>query len=144
MEFLPLRPRPFLLDERVPNRFLGIRDFPYLRLGILDYKAKSGRDSGLKVCAGDEIPKIPLGIMGLHEILSRDYGTEDPYWGLSEERARRNGCFHRLPEIVRNSKHHESVVWNQKPSLSRITLHNCEKEKSFCAFLQFTNYFFVA
>ena len=39
-----------------------------MRFGIWDYKAKSGRDSGLKLCAGDEIPKIPLGIMGLHEI----------------------------------------------------------------------------
>ena len=43
----------YLLDHwynRVLNRFLGIRDFPYLRLGIGDYKAKSGQDSGLKVC----------------------------------------------------------------------------------------------
>ena len=43
----------YLLDhwyKRVLNRFLGIRDFPYLRLRIRDYKAKSGQDSGLKVC----------------------------------------------------------------------------------------------
>ena len=43
----------YLLDhwyKRVPNRFLGFRDFPYLRLGIRDYKAKSGQDSELKVC----------------------------------------------------------------------------------------------
>ena len=26
-----------------------MRDFPYLGLGIRDFKAKSGRDSGLKV-----------------------------------------------------------------------------------------------
>ena len=35
-----------------PKRFLGIRDFPYLTLGIRDFKAKSGRDSGLTVCPG--------------------------------------------------------------------------------------------
>ena len=26
------------------------------------------------------MPKITLGIKGLHEILSRDYGIEEPYW----------------------------------------------------------------
>ena len=68
---------------RVPNSFLGIRDFPYLRLGIRDNKAKSGQDSGLKACAGVGKPKITLGITGLHEILGRDYGIEEPYWGPS-------------------------------------------------------------
>ena len=34
---------------RVFNRFFGIRYFPYLNLGIRDFKAKSGGDSGLKV-----------------------------------------------------------------------------------------------
>ena len=41
-----------LAKKRVPKRFLGIRDFPYLTLGIRDFKAKSSRDSGLTVCAG--------------------------------------------------------------------------------------------
>ena len=27
--------------------------------------------------------KITLGITGLHEILGRDYGIEEPYWGAS-------------------------------------------------------------
>ena len=27
------------------------------------------------------MPKITLGITGLHEILGRDYGIEEPYWG---------------------------------------------------------------
>ena len=41
---------------RVSNRFLGICDeFPYLKEA---FKARSGRESGLKVCAGDEMPKI--------------------------------------------------------------------------------------
>ena len=35
---------------RVLHRFFGTRDFPYLKLGIRDFKAKSGRVSGLKVC----------------------------------------------------------------------------------------------
>ena len=57
------------------------RDFPYLKLGIRDFKAKSGRVLGLKVCLGGGMPKIILQITGLHEILGRDYGTEKPYWG---------------------------------------------------------------
>ena len=67
----------------VTNRIFGIRDFPYLKLGIRDLKAKSGRDSGLKVYARGGMPKITLGITGLHEILGRDYGIEKPYWGPS-------------------------------------------------------------
>ena len=58
--------------------FFGIRDFPHLKLGIRDLKAKSERDLGLKVCAGGGMPKITLGITGLHEVLGRDYGTENP------------------------------------------------------------------
>ena len=58
----------------VSNKFFGMRDFPYLRLGIRDFKAKSGRDSGLKVCAGGVVRNITLGITGLPEILGRDYG----------------------------------------------------------------------
>ena len=69
--------------QRVTNRIFGIRDFPYLKLGIRDLKTKSGRDSGLKVYARGGIPKITLGITGLHEILGRDCGIEEPYWGPS-------------------------------------------------------------
>ena len=64
--------------SRVPNRFFGIREFPYLKLGIRDFKAKSRRDSGLKVCAGGGLPKITLGITGLHEVFGQDYGIEEP------------------------------------------------------------------
>ena len=52
--------------------------------GIRDFKAKSGRDSGLKVCAGGEIPKIILGITGLRELLGRDFGIKERHWGPSE------------------------------------------------------------
>ena len=69
--------------SRVPNRFLGTRDLPYLNLGIQDLKAKSGRVSGLKLCAGGGMPKLTLGITGLDEILGWDYGIEEPYWGSS-------------------------------------------------------------
>ena len=34
-----------------PHRIFGIHDFPYLKLGTQDFKAKPWRDSGLKVCA---------------------------------------------------------------------------------------------
>ena len=52
---------------RVLNRFSGIRDFPTLKLGARDFTTKSGRDSGLKVCAEGGMPKITLGITGLLE-----------------------------------------------------------------------------
>ena len=45
------------VQKRVPNRFFGIWDFPYLKLGIKDFKAKSGRDSELKVCEGGLLKK---------------------------------------------------------------------------------------
>ena len=69
---------------RVSNKFFGMRDFPCLRLGIRDFKGKSGRDLGLKVCAGGGMPKVTLGITGLPENLGRDYGIEKPYWGPSQ------------------------------------------------------------
>ena len=58
----------FRSEGRVPSSFLGIRDFPHLKLGIRDLKAKSGRVSGFKVWLGGGMPKIPLGITRLHEI----------------------------------------------------------------------------
>ena len=61
----------------------GIRDFPYLKLGIRDFKVKQERDSGLKVCTGGVMSKITLGITGLHEIMGRDYKTEEPHCGTS-------------------------------------------------------------
>ena len=36
---------------RVSDRFFGTQVFRYLKLGIRDLKAKSGRVSVLKVCA---------------------------------------------------------------------------------------------
>ena len=63
-----------------------MRDFPYLKLGIRDFTAKSGRDSGLKVCARGGMPKITLGITGLLEISGRDYEIEKPYWGPCGDR----------------------------------------------------------
>ena len=30
------------------------------------------------------MPKITLGITGLHEVLGGNYGSEKPYWGHSE------------------------------------------------------------
>ena len=64
--------------SRAPNRFLGTRDLPYLKLGIQDLKAKSGRVSGLKLCAGGGMPKLTLGITGLDEILGRITGFKNP------------------------------------------------------------------
>ena len=49
---------------------------------IRDFTEKSGRDSGLKVCAGGGVPKTTLGITRLLEIVGRDYGIEKLYWGV--------------------------------------------------------------
>ena len=62
-------------------------------LGIRDLKAKSGRDWGLKVCAEGGMPKITLEVTGLHEILGRDYGSEEHYWGPSSFFRRTRGHF---------------------------------------------------
>ena len=87
--------------------FFGIRDFPHLKLGIRDLKAKSERDLGLKVCAGGGMPKITLGITGLHEVLGRDYGSEKPYWGSSEnESLPHPGLHDRSPVASRYGKLH--------------------------------------
>ena len=58
----------------VPNRFFGTPVFRYLKLGIRDWKAKSGRVSVLKVCVQG----------GIAQILGRDCGIEEPYWGPSD------------------------------------------------------------
>ena len=67
-----------------PIDFFGIRDFRYLRLGIRDLKAKKRGGGGARF--GNEslfgrsgMPKITLGITGLHEILDRDYRVKKPY-----------------------------------------------------------------
>ena len=71
--------------ERVLNRFFRIRNFPCLKLGIRDFKEKSGPESGLKVCTVSGMPKITLGITGLQAILGQDYGIEELCWGPSME-----------------------------------------------------------
>ena len=59
---------------RVPNRFFGIRDFPYLKAGIRDFKAKWGRDSRVESIHG---------ITGLTENLGCHDGIEEPFWESS-------------------------------------------------------------
>ena len=84
-----------------------MRDFSHLKLGIWDFKAKSERDLGLKVCAGDGMPKITLGITGLHEVLGRDYRSEKPYWAPSEnESLPPPGHHYRSPVASRFGKLH--------------------------------------
>ena len=45
-----------------PQEVLRDLDFSYLNLGIRDLKAKSRRDSVLKVCAGGGTPEKPPGL----------------------------------------------------------------------------------
>ena len=63
---------------KVPNRFSGIRDFPCLKLGIRDFTARSGRDSGLKVFAEGGMPKITLGITGLKNPIGNPHKLKAP------------------------------------------------------------------
>ena len=65
------------------SRFFGIQDFPCLKVGIRELKAKSGRYSGLKVRTGCGMPNITLGITGLREILGRDYQIADGVRNIS-------------------------------------------------------------
>ena len=77
-----------------PYMKLGIRDFPYMKLGIREFPyLKLGiRDSGFssKIRAsfgiGGAMPKKPSGLKGLHQILGRDYGIEEPCWEISRLR----------------------------------------------------------
>ena len=66
--------------QRVPVRFSGY-GVSLGKLGIRDFKEKSGRDSGfnqsVKVYARSGMPKIILRITGLHEVLGRDYGIDE-------------------------------------------------------------------
>ena len=71
-----------MMSMRVPKRFLGMLDLPYLKAGIRDFKAILGRVSGLKVCAGCRMPKISIRTTGLGENLNRDYSIEVPCWRL--------------------------------------------------------------
>ena len=68
---------------RVSIRFFGMRDFHNLKLGIWDFKVKSGRDSGLKVSREVGCPKKYIRITVLHKIGARDYGIEVSYRGPS-------------------------------------------------------------
>ena len=58
-----------------PHRIFGTRDFPYLKPGIRDFKAKLWRDSGLKVCAGGGMTEIILGITRSFGSGLRDWRT---------------------------------------------------------------------
>ena len=53
------------------------------------------------------MPKITLGITGLHEVLGRDYGNEKPYWGPSgNESLLPPGLHYRSPVVGRFGKLH--------------------------------------
>ena len=68
-----------LIITEGPQYFFQDSVFPLFEARDSGFKSrKSRRVSGLKVCAGGGTPKITLGITELHEILSRDYGIENP------------------------------------------------------------------
>ena len=57
---------------RVRNKCFRIRDLPYLKAGIRNFKARWRRNLGLKVWMGCVMPKIAIGSTGLSENLGRD------------------------------------------------------------------------
>ena len=57
---------------RVRNKCFRIRDLPYLKAGIRNFKARWRRYLGLKVWMGCVMPKIAIGSTGLSENLGRD------------------------------------------------------------------------
>ena len=113
--------------KRVLNRFFGIRDFPHLMLGIRDFKAKSERDLGLEVCAG---------ITGLHEVLGRDYGSEKPYWGPSENESLLSpGLHYRSPVASRFGKRHlnSHLSYPMLPNNPAIQKHRVSSHRCYTA-----------
>ena len=82
----------FVIWNSVSGFFLfeaRVRDFPYLKLEIWVFKARSRRDSGLIVCLAGGMSKTILRITGLPEILGQDYGIEERYRGPSKRRDNR-------------------------------------------------------
>ena len=93
--------------KRVPKRFLGRQNFPYLKHGTRDFKAKSGRDSGLTVYAGRSggwVAKNP-----------RDYGIEEPFWGpfKNDSLLQSLGLHYRSLVVIRFGKLHlnSHFIW---------------------------------
>lgn len=67
------------LQRRVPRRFIGILDFPSLKLEIWDLKQRLKQNRG--EIRGREYTRemrchVPIGCTGLREILRRDDGLE--------------------------------------------------------------------
>ena len=63
---------------RVPSRFNGIRDFHYLKLGIRDFKAKSGKIRDWKYACQLECPKYLSGLRDCTKLLVGITGLKNP------------------------------------------------------------------
>ena len=85
---------------RVLNRFFRMWDFLYLKLGIHDFKAKSERDSGLKVYRWDIKNTCSHWDYGLCKNLSWDDRIEDPCWGASSMADLCTKCFAEVHLII--------------------------------------------
>ena len=57
------------------------------------FKAKLGRESGLKVSSEGGMPEISLGITGLNEILGRNSEIKELYWVLIPDSLRRHNNY---------------------------------------------------
>ena len=75
-----------------------------LSSGFGIWKQNRGEFGVLKVFLGGGMPKISLGITGLHEIFGRDYGIEVSYWGsdLRSAEVTRAEKERKLPQLKRN------------------------------------------
>ena len=63
---------------RFRNKYFGIRDLPYLKAGIRNFKARWRRNLGLKVWMGCVMPKIAIWSTGLSENLGWDDEIKKP------------------------------------------------------------------
>ena len=67
--------------------------FPLFEVRDSGFESNIGASFGIESMHGSGMPSITLGITGLHEILSRDYKIEEPYWGLFNKRRARKMPF---------------------------------------------------
>ena len=72
---------------------------------------KFGARSRSKLCAGCGIPKITLGITGLHEISGQDYGIEEPYWGPSLVTSIALSAWKLVVHLVSFLMRSEQIIW---------------------------------
>ena len=73
-----------------PNRFFGIRDSPYFKVGIRDFKSILGARFGIERMHGMQDTKTTLGITELGKIWVGMTGLKNPIEDHHESPAEKN------------------------------------------------------